>query len=83
MSFKMEWNGDNLIEDLKKTAIKEGLRSVEQEVRRDVSALRCPAHGESPKVVSSSISGDRLTTKISACCDDMLDKAQKVAAREE
>jgi hypothetical protein len=25
MSFKMEWNGDNLIEDLKKTAIKEGL----------------------------------------------------------
>lgn len=50
-------------------------------IKDDVSKLRCPAHGQSPRVARSEWRGNSLHTSISACCDEMLIKAQEIAAR--
>ncbi len=70
------------LRSLKKEATEEAMSSVVEEIEAEVARLRCPVHGEHPKVVTAKIEGNRLTTEISACCDEMLEKAEKAAAGE-
>jgi hypothetical protein len=90
MSFSFEFNyqdehgrkisQEEWIRGLAEEATATAMPSLAKKVNAEVARLRCPVHGEHPKVVKSTIDGNRLTTEISACCDEMRDRAQKVAA---
>ncbi len=80
MSFKMNWNGDEVGHHFAKQAVDVGMKSLEERARRDVSALRCPVHQQTPTVVRATRVGNRLLTEISACCEEMRDKAERIAA---
>ena len=85
MTFDYQINGrkvskQRFLRHLEDDAKAKAMPSLAAKVKADVARLRCPAHGEHPKVVKSKINGDRLSVEISACCDQMREKATKVAA---
>ncbi|HEX3804791.1 MAG TPA: hypothetical protein VHV75_18345 [Solirubrobacteraceae bacterium] len=80
MSFKMKWNGDEVARKFAQQAVDANLGALEARIRRDVSALRCPVHAQTPTVVSVTRVGSRLATQVSACCEEMRHEAQRAAA---
>lgn len=76
----MDWNGDEVARRFAQQADDANIASLEQRARRDVSALRCPVHQQTPAVLSATRVGNRLAFQVSACCDEMKIKAERVAA---
>jgi hypothetical protein len=68
----LEWHGDKVARKFAQRA--------EANVRRNVAALRCPVHHQSPSVLQVTMAGSRLTTQVAACCEEMLVQAQRAAA---
>ena len=50
-----------------------------KELEQRVTKLRCSVHGISPRIVQKTKHGGRFEFNISACCDQMLRRAQEVA----
>jgi hypothetical protein len=44
-----------------------------------VARLRCPVHGQSPRVVNSTTNGDTTHIELAACCEDVRDRAGREA----
>jgi hypothetical protein len=80
MSFKMNWNGEEVARRFAEQAVNANIGRLEERIRRDVSALRCPVHQHAPTVLSVTPKGNRLVTHVSACCEEMKDKAERIAA---
>jgi hypothetical protein len=80
MSIKMNWNGDEVAHHFAQQAVDANMRTLEERIRRNVSALRCPVHQQTPTVVSVTREGSRLVTRLSACCEEMKDEAERIAA---
>ena len=76
----MNWNGDEVARGFAQQAVDANLGELEARIRRDVSALRCPVHTQTPTVVSITRTGNRFATQVSACCEEMRQKAQRAAA---
>jgi hypothetical protein len=81
MSFKMNWNGDEVTRRFAQQAVDTNLGALKARIRRDVSALRCPVHAQTPTVVSITRIGNRLATQVSACCEEVRHEAQRATAR--
>ncbi len=82
MPFEIEYkiNGRKVSESEWTRHIANEAKSVAvEELKGRVAKLRCPVHGRSPKVVTTTKVGDRVKFQIEACCDDMLKRAQEVA----
>ena len=90
MGFEMEWKDENgrkvsrdqWFKGLQDKAVGNALKDIEKDVHREIAALRCPVHGETPKV-KTKIVGKSLESEITGCCDDIKAKAQKIATRQE
>lgn len=60
--------------DAIKASVYEHLRdSIAEKLR----GIRCPEHGSAPEVTAEGDSLDKLTWKISGCCDKVRDEAQR------
>ena len=46
-------------------------------IRRRLDNLSCPRHGQSPRVVASGPSAERLTVSVEGCCRELEDDATK------
>ena len=44
---------------------------VEESTIRRIEAARCPVHGQSPKNVKVTISGEKVTWTFEKCCDEL------------
>jgi len=51
------------------------LKSVQDLIAAKVSAVRCPVHGEGPKIVAHGSSLDKLSMTVSGCCQELIDQA--------
>jgi hypothetical protein len=80
MSFKMDWNGDEVARRFAQQAVDANIRTLEERARRDVSALRCAEHQQTPRVLTVTRVGSRVVIQVSACCEEMKDKAERAAA---
>ena len=69
------------IEGIKDQAIHNALLGVEQDVHREVAALRCPEHGRTP-TIRTKIVGNRLQSEITGCCETIRTRAQQIATRQ-
>lgn len=87
MSFDFEFNyqidgrkvsKDEWMRHLGQEAVAKAMPQVAQEREAEVVELRCGVHGESPTVTHTT-SGDQIKFQIKACCDELLEQAQKVA----
>jgi signal recognition particle subunit SEC65 len=74
---EQEW-----VRHLSQEAVAKVLPEVAKDVKAEVERLHCPVHHEHPKVVRSQIVGNELRTQVSACCAEMREKAQRIAARQ-
>jgi len=54
------------------------LLAARNHIRRRLDNLSCPRHGESPRVVASGPSADRLTVSVEGCCPELADEATRV-----
>jgi hypothetical protein len=45
-----------------------------------VQRIRCPVHGQAPKLIVGTRRGDHLDMNLQACCDDLLNQAKKALA---
>jgi nitrous oxide reductase len=84
MSLKMEYTGDDgrkyasLAEMMQAEAdkvIAEQLAAIE----RAITAQSCPVHGGSASVVVTR-TGDQVSYKIDACCEELAERAQEAGA---
>ncbi len=66
-------------EDLKERAIgpveKVMLLVARNHIRRRLDNLSCPRHGQSPHVIASGPSPDRLIVSVEGCCRELVDEA--------
>jgi hypothetical protein len=54
---------------------KEARKLAVDEISTNVSRVRCPVHGQYARVASVNGAGDRLTFRISGCCDGVIERA--------
>ena len=54
------------------------LLAARNHIRRRLDNLSCARHGESPRVVASGPSADRLTVSVEGCCPELADEAARV-----
>jgi Ser-tRNA(Ala) deacylase AlaX len=78
--FNYQINGRKVSKDEWMRHIADEARSkAAAELSARVARLRCPVHNESPKVLRTTKTGDRISFDIQACCKTMLEQAQRVA----
>lgn len=46
-------------------------------IRRRLDNLSCPRHGQSPRVIASGPSAERLTLSVEGCCGDLITDATR------
>jgi len=49
------------------------LQSVQESIRKKVGAIRCPKHGQTPKVICKGRSVNNLSFEVTGCCQDLID----------
>ena len=49
------------------------LQSVQEFVRTRLRAIRCPEHGEAPRVICKGRSIDDLSFEVTGCCQSLID----------
>ena len=66
-------------EDLKERPIdpveKVMLLAARNHIRRRLDNVSCPQHGQSPRVIASGSSPERLVVSIEGCCSELVDDA--------
>lgn len=51
--------------------VQAAFREVESGVKQQLSSIRCPKHGESPKVTVQGRSFSKLQWKVHGCCEEV------------
>jgi len=64
----------NRVSDAVEKAI---LQEVADNVKKALSSVRCPQHGERPRVKVKGSSLDRLNYVVEGCCQKLIDEAVK------
>lgn len=49
------------------------LQSIQESIQKKVGAIRCPEHGQAPKVICKGRSLDNLSFEVSGCCQSVID----------
>lgn len=78
VEIKMTWDSDGFERALKEAA-EEAVDDGAGEIERAVRAVRCAEHGEHPKVRRTK-TRDGVQLEIEGCCDDIVERAEKVLA---
>ena len=89
MGFEMEWRDshgrkvsrEQWTKSLQDKAVGAALKDLEKQIHGKVAALRCRVHGERPNI-KTKIEGHLIKSEITACCEDMTAKAQKIATNQ-
>jgi hypothetical protein len=53
------------------------LESVQNSIKKSVGSVRCPDHGESPKIVVKGRNLDNLSFEVSGCCEALIEQVKK------
>jgi len=57
------------------------LLAARRHIQRRLGDLECEKHGESPHVIASGPSPDRLEFAVEGCCDTLIEKATRALAK--
>jgi len=49
------------------------LQGIQESVRKKLGAIRCPEHGQGPKVICKGRSVDKLSFEVTGCCQNLID----------
>ena len=53
------------------------LKSIQESVKKSVSSLRCPKHGQGPKIEFKGSNLDSLSFEVRGCCDHLIDETNR------
>jgi hypothetical protein len=64
---RVEWRTEVSFDDVFRKVLEQNLESV----RRELEGIRCPIHGEPPKIVVTGTDATSISAKVEGCCEEL------------
>lgn len=53
------------------------LKDIQESIKKKIGSIRCLEHGSAPKIICSGPSLDRLSFKVSGCCEKLIESVKE------